>query len=110
MTHPEEKPPSRWITFSRTRSQVRHNVRKELIYVPPLIMALAIIALWPSLFGLATGMFVAGFVGLIMIKKQEMVSSMIVVRGKPAIVIGVLWVLLVWGIAIIIILGEIFGW
>ena len=55
-------------------------------------------------------MFVAGFIGVIMIRKQEIVSSMMVVRGKPAVVIGFLWVLLAWGGALLAILVEMFDW
>jgi len=89
---------------------MRRNALKEMVYVPPLVVALVVIALLSSLTGLAIGMFVAGFIGVIMIRKQEIVSSMMVVRGKPAVVIGFLWILLAWGGALLAILVEMFDW
>ncbi len=110
MTHHEEKHANKWIAISHTRSQMQHNAHKELIYLLPLIGAFIVMALLPSLLGFSIGMLIAGLVGLIMIKRQEIVSSMIVVRGKPAIIVGLLWVLLAWGGAVLAVLAKILNW
>jgi len=110
MTHPEEHNSRDWIKFSYTREQMRRNAFKELTYIPPLVVALVIVMLLPSPTGLAIGMFVSGITGIFMIRKREIVSSMMIVRGKPAVIIGFLWVLFAWGGAILVILAKMFNW
>jgi len=110
MTHHNGNHSKGWIEFSRTREQMRYNARKELVYFPPLVAMFIIIALFPSLIGFAIGSFVGGFTGLIMLRQREVVSSMVTLRGKPAVAVGLFFVLLGWGGAVLAVLVKIFKW
>ncbi len=99
-----------WIEISHSQAQRMSNLRKETLYMLPLLAAFVIVVLYPTFTGLIMGTIVGGFGGIIIVRRQEVASSMIVIRGKPAVVIGLLWVLFAWGGAVLAVLAKTLNW
>jgi len=110
MTHHKAPNSKKWVEFSRSREQRRRSWRKEVLYMSPLMIALLVMVFLPSITGLVIAGIISGLPGIIIIWKKEMPTTMVTVRGKPAVAGGVFYLLLMWGLTMLIIMGKIFKW
>ncbi len=94
--------------FSRT--QFWENWRHEALYSMPILLGLAIIVLFPSPWGVISGIFVSGFAGIIIIHQRNASSAFVTIKGTPAVIIGVLVVAFLWGGALLVTLAYLFHW
>ncbi len=86
------------------------NWRKEALYIAPLLVALLVMVLYPTFTGGAISTIIGGFTGIIVIWKQEVPSATMTIRGKPAVVLGSLWILLTWGGTVLAIVAKLSNW
>ena len=100
----------RYVKASISRKTVRRNLRKEILYSLPMFIGMAVIAISHSFAGMVAGGIIAGVSGIIVIWKQEAPTSFVVVRGKPAVVMGGLYVAMTWGLVVLVILAYVFHW
>ncbi len=94
--------------FSRT--QIWRNLRLEVFYSLPMLLGLAIIVLFPTMWGTACGGIVGGFTGIIIMRQRKAPSAYWTIEGTPAVILGALIVVIAWGGALLGILAYLFHW
>ena len=93
-----------------SRAQMRKNMRQEVLYSLPMLLGLAIIVLFPTMWGVACGGFVGGFTGIIIIRQRKAPSAYWTIEGVPAVILGILIVIIAWGGALLGTLSYLFHW
>jgi hypothetical protein len=81
------------------------GVLKSFLFYLPILLGFMAWALSISL-----GCFIAGFTGIIMLIKKESPSGIATVRGKSAIIIGILITSFFWTGAVFFFLIEVLKW
>ena len=93
-----------------SRRQMLKNLRQETLYMLPTLIGFAIIVLFPTILGVIAGGIAAGFTGVIVIRQRKAPSAFATIKGTPAVIIGILIVIIAWGGALLGLLAYLFHW
>jgi len=87
---------------------VLNGMLKSFLTSLPMLIAGGMIFLpkHPSDVTFSLAAFIAGFSGVIIVIRKEVPSSLVSIRGVPAVIIGIIGTVLFWSSAIIILLFE----
>lgn len=96
--------------FGVSQAQFWKNWREEALYSIPMLLGLAIMVLFPTMWGATCGVIVMGFTGIIIIYQRKAPSAFMTIEGTPAVLIGALLVIFLWGGALAVILARLFHW
>ena len=66
--------------------------------------------LFPTIWGFAIGAIVGGFTGIIVIHQRKAPGAFVTIKGTPAVIIGILIVIITWGGALLSVLAYLFHW
>ncbi len=74
----------------------KRYVKNSWVYLP---CFLAIVALLTLKISISLMAFISGFTGVFVILKKEAPSGLFPIRGSAAIALGIMWLILNWGLA-----------